>query len=92
MAARNHLTNFRDTAKELKIKESDFIELLEITGYIYRDTKDRIKPTAEYVPELFEIKEFVAKNGFASNQTLVTHTGREKFRVLSMEGRLCLSK
>jgi phage anti-repressor protein len=89
MAARNHLTNFRDTAKELKIKESDFIEVLEITGYIYRDEKNRIKPKSEYVPEFFEIKEFVAKNGFASNQTLITHAGREKFRVLSTEGQLC---
>lgn len=92
MAERNHLTNFRDTAKELKITETDFIEALIITGYVYRDNKGKIKPIALYVPELFEIKEFVAKNNFAGNQTLVTHAGREKFRALSMEGRLCLNK
>jgi phage antirepressor YoqD-like protein len=92
MAERNHLTNFRDTAKELKMKETDFTEILETTGHVYRDSKGRIKPYAEYVPTLFEIKEFVAKNGFASNQTLITHKGREKFRVLTMEGKLCQSK
>ena len=85
-------TYCRDTAKELKIKESDFIEVLEITGYVYRDGKDRIKPKSEYVPELFEIKEFVAKNGYASSQTLITHAGRDKFRVLSTEGQLCQNR
>jgi phage antirepressor YoqD-like protein len=92
MAERNHLTNFRDTAKELKMKESDFIDILDRTGYIYRDSKGKIKPYADHVPDLFEVKEFVAKNGFAANQTLITHKGREKFRILAGEGRLCQRK
>jgi anti-repressor protein len=92
MAERNHLTNFRDTAKELKMKESDLIEVLEISGYIYRDLKGDIKPHAQYVPKLFEIKEFVARNGFAGSQTMITHAGREKFRVLAREGQLCLNR
>jgi phage regulator Rha-like protein/mRNA-degrading endonuclease toxin of MazEF toxin-antitoxin module len=92
MVERNHLTNFRDTAKELKMKESDLIEVLEISGYIYRDLKGDIKPHAQYVPKLFEIKEFVARNGFAGSQTMITHAGREKFRVLAREGQLCLNR
>lgn len=78
---RNGLMNFRDTAKELLVKESTFIGLLESRGYVYRDNKDRIKPIAEYVPELFELKEFT-RNGFTSNQTLITQKGRDTFRKL----------
>ncbi|MDQ4679111.1 phage antirepressor KilAC domain-containing protein, partial [Stenotrophomonas maltophilia group sp. RNC7] len=56
---RNLLTNIRDTAKELKIKQSDFTKWLEKNNYIYRDSKNKIRPYAEYTPSLFELKEFV---------------------------------
>lgn len=79
---RNLLTNFRDTAKELKIKQKDFIEWLETNKYIYRDNKDKIKPYREHVPSLFELKEFVTKGGYADTQTLITPRGRETFRLL----------
>ena len=39
---RHLLTNFRDTAKELEIKEKDFINFLLDKKYIYRDQKGKI--------------------------------------------------
>jgi anti-repressor protein len=80
---RNLLTNFRDTAKELKVQEKIFIQFLLDKKYIYRDRKGRIKPYAEKNDQLFEIKE--AKNektGWVGTQTLITPKGRETFRLL----------
>jgi prophage antirepressor-like protein len=78
---RNLLTNFRDTAKELKVKERFFINWLLQNKFVYRDQKGKLKPYAPYVPELFELKEF-ARNGKADVQTLITPKGRETFRLL----------
>lgn len=78
---RNLLTNFRDTAKELKVKERYFINWLLENKFVYRDQKRKLKPYAAYVPELFELKEF-ARNGKADVQTLITPKGRETFRLL----------
>ncbi|MED3782838.1 phage antirepressor KilAC domain-containing protein [Geobacillus stearothermophilus] len=78
---RNLLTNFRDTAKELKIKERYFINWLLENKFVYRDQKGKLKPYAAYVPELFELKEW-ERNGKADVQTLITPKGRETFRLL----------
>jgi prophage antirepressor-like protein len=78
---RRLLTNFRDTAKELKVKQRDFIEWLLKKKYIYRDQRGKLKPYAQYVPSLFELKEW-ERNGRADVQTLVTPKGRETFRIL----------
>lgn len=78
---RNLLTNFRDTAKELHIRQTDFINWLLEKKFIYRDQKGRLKPYAQYVPELFQLKEW-AKNDKADVQTLITSKGRETFRLL----------
>ncbi|ESU71094.1 phage antirepressor KilAC domain-containing protein [Geobacillus stearothermophilus] len=78
---RRLLTNFRDTAKELKIKPKAFIDWLLEKKYIYRDQKGKLKPYAQYVPSLFELKEW-ERNGRADVQTLVTPKGRETFRIL----------
>lgn len=81
LVERNLLTNFRNTAKELKIKEREFIQWLLDNGYIYRDRQGNLRPYAQYVPELFEIKEW--QNGkTAGIQTLITPKGRETFRLL----------
>jgi Phage antirepressor protein KilAC domain./BRO family, N-terminal domain. len=77
---RNLLTNFRDTAKELHIGPKAFIEWLLEKKYIYRDTKGKLKPYAQYVPDLFQLKEW-ERNGKADVQTLVTPKGRETFRL-----------
>lgn len=81
LVERNLLTNFRDTAKELQVKEREFIGWLLERGYLYRDGKGKLKPYAQYVPGLFELKEW-ERNGKADNQTLVTPKGRETFRLL----------
>ena len=80
---RNLLTNFRDTAKELKVQEKSFIQFLQEKKYIYRDQKGKLKPYADKNTGLFEIKE--AKNdktGWVGTQTLITPKGRETFRLL----------
>lgn len=80
---RNLLTNFRDTAKELKVQEKIFIGFLIGRKYVYRDKKGKLKPYADKNKGLFEIKE--AKNektGWVGTQTLITPKGRETFRLL----------
>lgn len=74
--------NFRDTAKELGVKEKEFINFLLSHNYIYRDKKGQIKPIASHVEKgLFEIKEWKNEHK-AGNQTLITPKGRETFRLL----------
>lgn len=81
LVERNLLMNFRDTAKELKIKEKEFIKWLIEKKYVYRNLKGNLKPFARHTPKLFEIKEQI--NGeWAGNQTLITPRGRETFRLL----------
>jgi prophage antirepressor-like protein len=78
---RNLLTNFRDTAKELEVKERYFIDWLLDNKFVYRDQKGKLKPYAQYVPDLFKLKEFT-RNGKADVQTLITPKGKETFRLL----------
>ena len=80
---RNLLTNFRDTAKQLNIKEKEFIKLLIDKKYIYRDKKGELVPYSNKNNGLFELKEcFNEKTNWAGTQTLVTPKGRETFRLL----------
>ena len=81
LVERNLLTNFRDTAKELKIKEQVFIKWLLDQGYVYRDAKLNLKPYAQYVNKLFEIKEWEREKKVGT-QTMITPRGRETFRLL----------
>lgn len=74
--------NFRDTAKEIGIKEKDFIKFLLNKQYVYRDKKGQLKPIACYVDKgLFELKEWTNEHK-SGNQTLITPKGRETFRLL----------
>ena len=83
---RNLLTNFRETAKELKIKEKAFVGFLLGHKYVYRDKKGKLVPYAEKNNGLFELKECVnEKTGWGGTQTLITPKGRETFRLL-MQG------
>lgn len=81
---RNLLTNIRDTAKELKVKQKDFVNFLLDKKYLYRDKSGKLLPYAKHADSgLFELKEFVnEKTGFSSTQTLVTPKGKETFRLL----------
>ena len=81
---RNLLTNFRETAKQLVIKERAFIAFLTEHKYVYRDKRGRLMPYAQHVEKgLFQIKEQVSqKTQWAGTQTLITPKGRETFRLL----------
>ena len=79
----HHLNiNFRDTAKEIGLKQNDFIKKLLDAKYIYRDAKGKIKPYAKYTDELFIIKECAGDGKWAGLQTLITPKGRETFNLL----------
>ena len=79
---RNLLTSFRETAKELGVKERDFISFLIAHNYIYRDRKGKLMPYSGR-DDLFEVKEALNdKTGWTGTQTLVTPKGRETFRLL----------
>lgn len=78
---RNLLTNFRETAKELKVKESDFINYLLNNNYVFRNKKGKLEPYTTKNNGLFEVKEAV-KGKWSGTQTLITPKGRETFRLL----------
>ena len=83
---RNLLTSFRETSKQLGIKEKDFVTFLTSHKYIYRDKKGKLMPYAEKNSGLFEVKEcYNEKTQWKGIQTLITPKGRETFRLL-MEG------
>ena len=80
---RNLLTGFRETAKQLKIKEKEFIAFLINNKYIYRDKSGKLKPYASKNKGLFEMKEcYNEKTSWTGTQTLITPKGRETFRLL----------
>ena len=84
LVERNLLTNFRDTAKELGLRQTNLINNLIEDGYVYRDQKSKLKPYAKYGKTgkgLFELKEF-SRNDHSDIQTLITPKGRETFRLL----------
>ena len=81
---RNLLTNFRETAKELGVKQNDFVKFLLDRKYLYRDKRGKLMPYAAHADAgLFEIKECCnEKTQWSGTQTLVTPKGRETFRLL----------
>ena len=85
---RNLLTNFRDTAKQLGVKQNVFVKFLLDRKYLYRDKHGNLKPYAAYATNgLFEVRESVnEKTGWAGTQTLVTPKGKETFRLLHVAG------
>ena len=81
---RNLLTNIRDTAKELGVKQNQFVTFLLDKKYMYRDKKGKLKPYAKHIEDgVFELKELSnEKTGFSDTQPLITPKGRETFRLL----------
>lgn len=83
---RNLLTNFRETAKQLGIKQREFINFLLDKKYIYRDKRGKLMPYADKNKGLFEIKETLnEKTQWSGTQTLITPKGRETFRLLYIQ-------
>ena len=86
LVSRNLLTNFRETAKQLEIKEKDFVRFLIEKKYIYRDPKGKLMPYASRNDGLFEVKEcFNEKTNWSGTQALVTPKGRETFRMFMLK-------
>ena len=86
LVSRNLLTSFRETAKQLEIKEKELIRFLMDKKYIYRDEKGKLMPYAEKNNGLFEMKEsFNEKTQWSGTQTLITPKGRETFRLLYLK-------
>lgn len=80
LAARDGLTNIRDTAKLLGIPQKRFVNFLIGNGYCYRDKHGRIRPYAGKGDGLFVVKEYANDaTGAHGVQTLVTFEGRELF-------------
>ena len=83
LVERNTLTNFRETAKQLGIRQKDLISFLLERKYLYRDKRGKLMPYANKNNGLFEIKEcYNEKTKWSGTQTLVTPKGRETFRLL----------
>ena len=83
---RNLLTSFRETAKQLDIKERTLIQFLLEHKYLYRDKKGKLMPYADKNNGLFEVKEcFNEKTQWGGVQTLITPKGRETFRLLCLK-------
>ena len=86
LVSRNLLTSFRETAKQLEIKEKEFIRFLMDKKYIYRDKKGKLMPYAEKNNGLFEMKESInEKTQWSGTQTLITPKGRETCRLLYLK-------
>lgn len=84
---RNLLTGIRETAKELQIKERDFVSFLLDKKYMYRDKKGKLMPYAQHIQNgLFEIKERMNETtNWSGTQTFITPKGRETFRLLYLK-------
>lgn len=83
LVERSLLTGFRDTAKEIGLKQSEFIKLLIDKGYIYRTPKGELRPIAKYANDLFEIKDFKSvTNDHAGVRTWITVKGKKVFQLL----------
>lgn len=86
LVERNLLTNFRETAKQMKIGPQKLVDFLLAGKYLYRDKKNKLQPYQRHVDGgLFEVKEcFNEKTDWCGTQTLITPKGRETFRLLIM--------
>ena len=79
-------TGIRETAKELGVKEKRFVAFLLDCRYLYRDKSGKLRPYAQYVDDLFVLKEcYNEKTQWAGTQVLITPKGRETFRLLCLQ-------
>lgn len=81
-----HLTNIRNTAKELGVKERTFVAWLLDNKYLYRDANRVLRPYANRM-KYFAEKDFKSKNGSHTDaRTLITVEGKSLFKKLLEEG------
>lgn len=83
LVERSLLTGFRDTAKELGLKQGEFIKILIDKGYIYRTPKGELRPIAKYANDLFELKDFKSiSSDHDGVRTWITVKGKKVFQLL----------
>ena len=76
-----HLTNFRETAKELGVQQKQLMTYLRDNKYIYKSKRGNILPYANKNKGYFETKDFWNPDkGVTGTQTLVTVKGKNKLR------------
>lgn len=80
----NLLTNFRETAKQLKVPQRKFVDFLLANKYVYRDPGGKLQPYQRHVERgLFAMKEYtIKKMKWSGVRMLITPIGREHFRTL----------
>ena len=79
LISRGNSTNIRNTAKELKIPERQFIKMLQLDGFLYRDKHNQLCPYSEYIQKgYFEVKEW-QQGEKTGTQTLITVEGKQFF-------------
>jgi Rha family phage regulatory protein len=79
----NLLTGIRDTAKEIKLGQKQFINLLLESGYVFRNRKGNLRPYIQHVPDLMQLKDAMdKKTGRSYTQLHITPKGKETFRLL----------
>lgn len=82
-------TSVRDTAKELGVKEKEFVKFLLEEKYVFRQgSKGALRPYAQYGESgngLFVLKDKQNENsGWAGQQMFITPKGKVTFRLLLM--------
>ena len=77
------LTNFRDSAKEIGVTQTELINYVIDNNYCYRTQNGEIRPHAQYVGTLFKLKDIASHySRYVGVQTLLTPKGKETFRLL----------
>lgn len=78
LVEKDTLTNFRDTAKMIGRRQTEFIDWLLDKKFVYRDAHKKLKPVAAYAGTYFVIKD----NAKGFPQTMITPQGRAAFNRL----------
>lgn len=85
LVKRGAALGLRETAKLLRVRERAFIVFLLSHGYLYRDRKGKLHPAAEYMDDLFVVKEcYNEKTDWTGTQTLTTPKGRQLFHSMML--------
>lgn len=74
---------FRVAAKEIGVRQNEFVKFLLENKYVYRDKKNRLQPYMNYINDLFVVKDATSDScEWSGTQTLITPKGKETFRLL----------
>lgn len=80
----NLITNFRDSAKIIGVRENMLVNYLLINNFCYRDKDSTIKPYSKYM-DYFVMREYTTSHGHSGVQTLINGKGRETFKNLMID-------